>query len=330
MKFHLFGCKDTTLHISKFFKDLGYEIYLITIDPDNAERNDVAGYIDLSKHADLFSDIYIAKSYSLKNNQDIDYFSSSKEFELGFCIGWQRLIPSHVLQKFVKGIHGMHGSARDLPFGKGRSPMNWSIIEDRKFFFTNLFKYQDGIDDGPIIDRITFSIKDGDTAETLHYKNMLSMCSILENNLDKIIKGEIPYQEQKIDEKSTFYPKRSPIDGLIDWRDDIENIARLVRAVSKPFSGAITYLDKKILKIYRSEIFYTDLESHPYHDKKFGQVCDIFPSNKFIVRCSGGVLLIHEYEGVDLNKDDIFDRSESPFRNFRRNVYGFFDTEEDV
>lgn len=46
--------------------------------------------------------------------------------------------------------------------------MNWSLIEGRKWFHTNLFKFQAGIDDGPIVDTFTFSITDADTGETLH------------------------------------------------------------------------------------------------------------------------------------------------------------------
>jgi hypothetical protein len=54
-------------------------------------------------------------------------------------------------------------------------------------------------------------------------------------------------------------------------------------------------------------------------------VVDVFPNNKFLVRCSGGVLIIHSYDGMTPNIADSFDITASPFKNFVRNTYGFFD-----
>ena len=47
----------------------------------------------------------------------------------------KRLIPIDILEQFSVGAFGMHGSSMDLPLGRGRSPLNWSLIEGRKFFY---------------------------------------------------------------------------------------------------------------------------------------------------------------------------------------------------
>ena len=70
----LFGCKDTTLHVAKFLNQLNLNINLITIDPATAKKNDVAGYIELSKYEELFKTIYIAESYALTSADDINHF----------------------------------------------------------------------------------------------------------------------------------------------------------------------------------------------------------------------------------------------------------------
>ena len=150
MEIFLFGCKDTTLHISKLFHKKGVLINLITISPSKGLEQKVAGYQDLTKHKEFFKDIYIAKKYNLSDENDIEYFKNLNP-SLGFAIGWQRLIPENILNCFSCGIFGMHGSAQDLPFGRGRSPMNWSLIEGRKWFYTNLFRYSSGIDNGEIV-----------------------------------------------------------------------------------------------------------------------------------------------------------------------------------
>ena len=323
----LFGCTHTTLHVAKFLNNFNLKINLITISPSTAKSNEVAGFIDLTLYKKYFSSIYVAKNYSLKSEKDEKKLKSYFKSDLGFCIGWQRLIPLKILTTFSKGIYGMHGSSRNLPFGKGRSPMNWAIIEGRKWFHTNLFRYQDGIDNGPIVDTLAFSINNSDSIETLQYKNVISMCQLLEKNLNNLLNGTIQTKKQN-NKNESFYLKRNKKDGLIDWRDDIFNIDRLIRAVSHPFYGAFTFYKKSELKIYRANIFYTDIESHPYIKAKFGQLLEVFLNKKFLVRCSGGVLLVHEYSGNLPPKNIVFKSKNSPSSKVSRNKYGFFDVEK--
>ena len=325
MNIVLFGCTDKTLHAARYLSKLGLQIDLITISPITAVANKVAGYTDLTVNKKLFSSIYISESYALKTKKDKDNFRTIKKLKLGFSCGWQRLIPSEILDCFVIGVFGMHGSSRNLPFGKGRSPMNWSLIEGRKWFHTNLYKYQSDVDNGPVVDTYTFSINSSDTAETMHYKNILAMCYLIKKNLKALIDGTIKVKPQLIANGESFYPKRAPADGVIDWRDDIFNIERLIRAVTNPFYGAFSFLNGIEVIILRSSILYTDIEQHPFKEATFGEVLDVFPNNKFLVRCSGGVLLVHEYKGDTPLVGVKFDEHEGALKSFERNHYGFFD-----
>tara|TARA_Y100000590_G_C15371804_1_gene882841 strand:+ start:258 stop:641 length:384 start_codon:yes stop_codon:yes gene_type:complete len=126
MRITIFGCKDTTLHVSRSLIVEGAEIDLVTISPQKAEMNLVAGYEDLSKYRNLFRSIYTAREYSLKSASDHQHFRS-RDQSVGFAVRWQRLIPREVLETFSSGVFGMHGSARDLPYGRGRSPLNWAL-----------------------------------------------------------------------------------------------------------------------------------------------------------------------------------------------------------
>ena len=326
MEINLFGCKDTTLYLAKYLKTRDIKINLITISKKLAEKNQVAGYINLCDFKELFSKIYVAKSYNLKNKIDQDYFLKVNRANLAFCCGWQRLIPSVILSSHKFGVFGMHGSARNLPFGKGRSPMNWAILENRKFFFTNLFKYNSGVDSGPIVDQRIFSIQKQDNSETLHYKNMLSMCDLISKNIQNLNKKNQKLKEQKKNYES-FYPKRTPNDSIIDWNDDIFNIERLIRAVTLPFSGAISFINKIPIYLYEASIFYTDLENHIYLNKKFGEIVEIFLNGKFLVRCSGGIMIINKYKSKKnmIKKNIKFDQNSPNIKRFKRNEYGFFD-----
>jgi methionyl-tRNA formyltransferase len=321
----LFGCKDTTLHVARFLRELCDKVSLVTISPEKGAEQEVAGYVDLRHHESLFERIYTAERYDLKSEADLA-FIRSLDRDLGIAVGWQRLVPPNILELFRVGVFGMHGSAQDLPFGRGRSPMNWSILEGRRWFYTNLFRYQAGVDDGPILDTDCFSINECDTAETLHYKNTLSLIKLVRDNWRNFEQGELHLKQQKGGEGS-YYPKRNPSDGLIDWTDAIFNIERLIRAVTAPFYGAFSYLGSHEVRIYRASVFYTDIESHQFKDEPYGEVCDVFPNGKFLVRCNGGVLLVHDFDagGQVLMPGQLLESPLDQIRTFPRNRYGFFD-----
>lgn len=317
-KIALFGCKNTTLYMLNALRGQQIKIdYLITIDPDNAKKNEVADYYEFHENS-LKNGItlYKAERYSLDCKHDIDMINSFK-IDLGFVIGWQRLIPQDILQCITIGIFGMHGSAMDLPLGRGRSPMNWALIEGRHFFYTNLFRYNAEADAGEIIDQIKFEINDRDTSGTLHYKNMLAMKTLIVSNFEALIHNKILLLPQRNIQPS-FYPKRTLADSIIDWNQDIFFIDRFIRAVTHPFNGAFSYINDEVkIIIYEAQIF--DLYSYEnfYRDQKIGEVLEIFTENDFLIKCIGGLLLVREYASEQpINVGMIFFSPQNLIKNF--------------
>lgn len=322
----VFGCKSTTLHFLTYLEHKNYPYILVTIDPEMGERQKVADYTNLKRAKDISPQhIHIAQKYSLKSDEDINFFEKNA-FDVGFSIGWQRLIPGEILNKFSTGVFGMHGSTQNLPYGRGRSPMNWSLIENRKWFFTNLFRYESGVDNGPIADTSCFSINASDTAETLHFKNLSAMIQLVDRNWDQLTSGKISLEAQNKG-LGTLYPKRQESDGIIDWESPLFDVERLIRAVAPPFAGAFSYIGEEKITFLRASIFYTDLECHPFLGSQYGEICDVFPNNKFIVRCNGGVLIAHEWLGDPkvVKKGARLTSAKDDIVCFPRNQYGYFD-----
>ena len=183
----IFGCKNTTRYLINSLVNNFKISHIVTISSEKNNKINIPDFTDLTDLSIKYKiPIYYCKKYSLKDNQDIDYLKSIK-IDIAFVIGWQRLIPEDLLSNVKIGFFGMHGSSSNLPKGRGRSPMNWSIIEGRNHFYTNLFKYNPGVDDGDIVDTVKFSISEKDTAETMHYKNMVSMRYLINKNLNNLI-----------------------------------------------------------------------------------------------------------------------------------------------
>ena len=321
-KIAVFGCKSTTKFlIENLLKNVKIS-NIITISPSKGKRFEVADYYDLTKFSQKYNiDLYQSSKYSLKDPFDIENIRSLN-IDLAFVAGWQRIIPEEILNSISTGAFGMHGSSMDLPLGRGRSPMNWSIIEGRKYFYTNLFKYDSGIDSGDILDTNKFPITEFDTAETMHFKNTLSMCDLIKKNLNNLLSGDFKLKKQK-KINPTYYPKRTPNDSLIDWERDIFYLQRFIRAVTKPFNGAYTYNEKKKIIIYNAQIL--DTEYYGREDELNGKVIETFNNGKFIVKVNGGILLVNEYEGRMPIKNSLLSSGNENIKNFELNKHGYYD-----
>ena len=327
-KIAIFGCKSTTQLLMESLSGQVKIDWLITIDPIMATKFEVVDYTDLTQYCNN-NDIkmYTAKNYSLKSEKDIEFFRIN-QIDLAFVMGWQRLVPKDILNTFSIGVFGMHGSAVDLPKGRGRSPMNWAIIEGKNQFYTNLFKYDPGIDSGDVLDTYKFQITDKDTGESMHFKNTLSMIYLVKRNLPTLLLGKVSLNHQRNDITPTYYPKRNPEDSLIDWEEDITVLERFIRAVAPPFNGAYSYIDE-LNKITFLEAQIFDFSDFGFNNASIGEIVQVFPNKKFIIKCFGGLLLVNKFEGLNqLKKGQIFGNGNKTIRSFSRNNQGNFDITE--
>ena len=208
--------------------------------------------------------------------------------------------------------------------------MNWSILEGRKCYYANLFKYDAGADSGNILDTFKFNITDNDTGETMHFKQTLAMIRMIENNFYDLMDNNITLKKQK-DVTPTYYPKRCPSDSLIDWDMDVNDLDRFIRAVTKPFNGAYCYTSKPLCSkviIYNSQIF--DTLDFGYEQEENGKIVEVFPNGKFLVKCRGGLLLVNDYTIHDgtIKAGEVLNVGDEELHYFKTNKYGYYDLEE--
>ena len=168
-KIVVFGVKQSTISLIETFKD---DIDLIiTVDDNIKQNNHIAGEGSFSEFIKTNNiECYSVGDYSLKTCQD---FFNNNEFEMGISYGWQRLIPQYILDRFETGVFGTHASPLGLPYGKGRSPLNWSIIRGFNQVYFNLFKYVAKADSGMMYSTVKFEINKWDTIESIKMKDLI-------------------------------------------------------------------------------------------------------------------------------------------------------------
>ena len=322
----VFGCKNTTRFLVESLNNFHLQIdYLISINAKIASSNNVADYYQFNdNNLPVNTILYNASEYSLKSKADYENIHRF-DIDIAFVIGWQRLIPEAILNTLKIGAFGMHGSSMDLPLGRGRSPLNWSIIENKKFFFTNLFQYNKEADAGNIVDKVKFEITEQDTAETLHFKNMLSMKNIILRNINNLISGQFSLQVQK-KVKPTYYPKRTPVDSIIDWSQDIYYIDRFIRAVTFPFNGAYSFIDNTKIIIVSAQIFDIYTFENEYQLLSVGEIVEVFNKENFLIKCNGGLLLVNKYlSDIIVMQNQVLSTPQDNIKYFELNKYGGHD-----
>ena len=294
MKYNVvvFGVKDTSENIVEFINNTVCPVDLvITISPEVTKKNQVSGYKGLSILTEKYGiPVHEADSYFL-TDEKTQKFLEENEFDIGISMGWQRLIPPSVLDRFKYGIYGFHGNCGYLPFGRGRSPLNWSIILGDTRFNLNLFRYDEKADSPNIFATEMFSITPHDDIRTAQYKNMICSKNLIRKLLTAYKDGNITINTESKDFDS-WYNKRTAADGKIDFHERTRNIYNLIRGVAAPFPGAFAMLGDEKVTIWSAHPFDEMIDFSAYAP---GEVIDIF-DDRPIVRTVDGSLLINYYE----------------------------------
>ena len=284
----VFGAKLSTSYLINKFKD---DIDLVVTVNDNKSYN-IAGKGDVIGTAnDNNIECYSTDDYTLKSCKE---FFQNNEFDIGISYGWQRIIPQSILNEFKQGVFGTHASPLGLPYGKGRSPLNWSIIRDFRQVYFNFFKYVAKADSGLIYSTTKFEINDWDTIESIKEKDLI----VTKNEVGKLINdyknNDIKLFPQKDNIEETFFPKRSPRDGKIDLTLGVRDTYNLIRGVSRPFPGAFLMCGDMKVTIWNAVPFDNQLDFSEY---QLGEVIRVMEdTNKFIIKLNDGSLLVNEYE----------------------------------
>ena len=181
-----------------------------------------------------------------------------------------------------------------LPYGKGRSPLNWSIIRGFKQVYFNLFKYEVKADSGMIYSTTKFEINDWDTIESIKIKDLM----VTKNQVGSLIvdykNGSIKLFPQKDNIEETFFPKRSPKDGKIDLTSSVRDIHNLIRGVTKPFPGAFLMCDDVKITIWDAVPFDNQLDFSQY---EVGEIIEFVEGTwRFILKLVDGTLLVNDFE----------------------------------
>lgn len=146
------------------------------------------------------------------------------------------------------GCINVHASL--LPRWRGAAPIQAALAHGDSHTGITIMKMGEGLDTGPILAQCRVEITAEDTAETLGKRLAQVGADLLLETLPGYLQGAITPQPQD-NSQATYAPQLRKEDGLLNFNQPAEALARQVRAYF-PWPGSFTYWQGEILKVHKA------------------------------------------------------------------------------
>ncbi len=222
---------------------------------------------------------------SLKKNGE-EYIDIIKKLSPDCIVvaAYGKILPKAVLDIPKYGCVNVHGSL--LPKYRGAGPIQWAVLNDEKQTGITTMLMGEGLDTGDILLRKATDIGENETAAELFDRLAVMGAELLIETLEALEKGTIKPIKQD-ETLATYAPMLSKDLCEIDFNNSARKVHKQICGLSD-WPCAVTYLNGKRLKIYKSEIV---------SDKPCGkQAGEIVDAKEFAVACSDGVIKFTEVQ----------------------------------
>tara|TARA_R110000868_G_scaffold150063_3_gene372967 strand:+ start:27927 stop:28808 length:882 start_codon:yes stop_codon:yes gene_type:complete len=170
-----------------------------------------------------------------------------KEFSVDVIasINYLFLIEEDIIKHANILTFNIHGAL--LPRYRGRTPHVWAIINGETKAGITAHVIDEGCDTGDIIAQIEVSIDKNDTGSDMLRKYAKAYYPLIKRVLSDASTNSLKLKKQN-EEDATYFGKRTPKDGGINWNWQKEYIRNWVRAQAYPYPGAFTFYNgRKII-----------------------------------------------------------------------------------
>ncbi|MDF3842424.1 bifunctional UDP-4-amino-4-deoxy-L-arabinose formyltransferase/UDP-glucuronic acid oxidase ArnA [Pseudomonas citronellolis] len=168
-----------------------------------------------------------------------------------FSFYYRHLLGEDLLACARRGAFNLHGSL--LPRYRGRAPANWVLVNGESETGVTLHRMVKRADAGAIIAQQRVAIDAEDTALSLHDKLREAAGELLGRLLPAMLEGDFVEREQD-ESQASYFGRRTPADGLLDWRRPAGELHNLVRAVTQPYPGAFAPVGERKLIVWQSKV----------------------------------------------------------------------------
>jgi len=139
-----------------------------------------------------------------------------------------------------------------LPRYRGASPITAPILAGDDVTGVTLMQVSMKMDAGPIVSQVAVRLDGAETAGELEARLARKSADLLLRDLPAWLEGLLEPLPQD-EGAATYTAKLTKHDGLLDWRDPADTLARRVRAFN-PWPAAYTFLEGRQLRVLRAGV----------------------------------------------------------------------------
>ena len=170
----------------------------------------------------------------------------------------------------------------------------WSIINGDRLVGSSVFKFEKGIDTGPLLLQVSVENDPSLNVSAILDRIQKLLVAQLPEAWSSLLEGVASWSFQD-ETLATYSAQRIPSDGEIDWYESARQIHNFIRAQQHPYPGAFSRLDGKL-------IFFSETEVVP--DTYFGTPGQVLQrhSDYVIIACGNNSGLLVKSVNLDGNR----------------------------
>ena len=230
MKLAIFCNNFRGVELVKFLKDK-YEIKLVFIAKKNLDKS-ILKYFKNKFDFKIVNNVNLLNVYNLIKKNTID---------VNVIAGFPYIFKDNIINSSKFGTINLH--AGKLPKYRGGSPLNWQIINNEKKIGLSIIKITKKLDKGPLLSRISFSIKKTDNINIIKQKSYKYFKKIVIKSINNLINNKFIVLNYN---KGNYFKQRNKKDSEIFFKKmtDVQ-VFNLVRASSYPYYSYYKKNNKK-------------------------------------------------------------------------------------
>jgi methionyl-tRNA formyltransferase len=226
MRVVLFGNGPVALDVLRFLQAEGEEVVGLVLHEEEQRR--------LGDELIAVSGLPAERVFSasdLRQPSTVEALASLSA-DIGFSALFAAILKPAVLEIFGRGVVNVHPGY--LPYNRGRNAQIWGIVEKTPVGATLHFM-DEGVDTGPIIERLEVAIAPTDTGESVRLKLEQACVEVTRSGWASVRAGVTP-EPQDLDE-GTFHLVRD-VEGIreidLDAQVRAGDLIDLLRALTSP------------------------------------------------------------------------------------------------
>lgn len=170
--------------------------------------------------------------------------------DLGVVAAYGKILPENVLDLPRLGMINVHASL--LPRYRGAAPVHRAVIDGMTETGVTIMRMVPALDAGGMFAKVTRPIGPDETSDVVERDLATLGASLLIEVIDDLAAGRA-VEELQDHTQSTYAPKITKEEGLIDWTQSATAIHNRVRGLY-PWPHAFTYLNGERLIVMRSHV----------------------------------------------------------------------------